>query len=154
EPVAVSALVRDVLAPLAAKTRERELKITLNLPTDACWYTDVGALRSIVTNLVTNAVDYSPTGSSIRVQLGKNGAGEELSISNGTSHLEPEALPHLFERFWRKDPARSSPLHSGLGLALAKAYAQSLGMKLEAALNHAEIVFTLSGATACNDANG
>jgi len=69
-------------------------------------------------------------------------------------YLTPEDLPHLFERFWRKDPARSSQLNSGLGLALAKAYAQSLGMKLQAGLNHAEIVFTLSGATACNDANG
>ena len=64
--------------------------------------------------------------------------------------MAPEDVPHLFDRFWRKDPARSSQLHSGLGLAVAKAYAQSLGMTLRAELNHTEIFFILSDATPCN----
>ena len=154
ERVAIPALIQDVLTPLTARASHRQLDITLDLPKEACWYTDAAALRSIVANLLTNAVDYSPAASPIRVRLCKNGAGEELSIINQNLYLAPEDLPHLFERFWRKDPARSSQLNSGLGLALAKAYAQSLGMKLQAELNHAEIVFALSGATACNDTNG
>jgi signal transduction histidine kinase len=154
ESVAIRALIQDVLTPLTASASAKQLDIALDLPKEACWYTDAAALRSIVANLVTNAIDYSPAASPIRVRLYKNGAGEELSIINQNVYLAPEDLPHLFERFWRKDPARSSQLNSGLGLALAKAYAQSLGMKLQAELNHAEIVFTLSGATACNDANG
>jgi two-component system sensor histidine kinase QseC len=154
EPVAIRALIQNVLTPLTASASAKQLDITLHLPKEACWYTDAAALRSIVANLVTNAIDYSPAASPIRVRLCKNGAGEELSIVNQNVYLAPEDLSHLFERFWRKDPARSSQLHSGLGLALAKAYAQSLGMKLQAELSHAEIVFTLSGATACNDANG
>jgi signal transduction histidine kinase len=154
EPVAIRALIQNVLTPLTARASDKQLDITLDLPKEACWYTDAAALRSIVANLLTNAIDYSPAASPVRVRLCKNGAGEELSIINQNVYLAPEDLPHLFERFWRKDPARSSQLNSGLGLALAKAYAQSLGMKLQAELNHAEIVFTLSGATACNDANG
>jgi two-component system sensor histidine kinase QseC len=58
----------------------------------------------------------------------------------------------LFERFWRKDEARSSPEHCGLGLTLARAYAQSLGMTLDAQLNHTDIIFILSGASPCLDA--
>jgi two-component system sensor histidine kinase QseC len=153
ERVAIPALIQDVLTPLTARASDKRLDITVDLPKEACWYTDAAALRSIVANLLTNAIDYSPAASPIRVRLCKNGAGEELSIINQNLYLAPEDLPHLFERFWRKDPARSSQVNSGLGLALAKAYAQSLGMKLQAELNHAEIVFTLSSATRCNNAN-
>ncbi|HEY6070793.1 MAG TPA: HAMP domain-containing sensor histidine kinase, partial [Chthoniobacterales bacterium] len=150
ERISVANLFEEVLPPLANKAREKELDIALDLPKDACWFTDATALRSIVSNLVTNAIDYSPSASAIRVQVGKNGSGEQLLIANKNSNLTPEDIPHLFERFWRKDAARSSPLHSGLGLALASAYARSLGMKLTAALNRTEIIFTLSDLPACH----
>ncbi len=44
-------------------------------------------------------------------------------------------MPHLFERFWRKDPARSSGEHSGLGLALVTAYAQQVHFEVAAELD-------------------
>lgn len=44
-------------------------------------------------------------------------------------------VPHLFERFWRKDPARSSGEHSGLGLALVTAYAQQVHFEVAAELD-------------------
>lgn len=150
ERVALPALIRDVLAPLKTRAHEKQLDVALDLPEKACWYTDAAALRSIVTNLVANAIDYSPPQSLVRVRLGKRGCIEELAISNRNVHLAPEDIPHLFDRFWRKDPARSSQVHSGLGLAVAKAYAQSLGMTLRAELNHTEIFFILSDATPCN----
>ena len=150
ERVAVLALIRDVLAPLKTKAHARQLDVTLDLPEEACWYTDAAALRSIITNLATNAIDYSPPQSLIRVRLAKRGCSEELAISNRNVHLTPEDIPHLFDRFWQRDPARSSQVHSGLGLAVAKAYAQSLGMTLRAELNHSEIFFILSDATPCD----
>jgi two-component system sensor histidine kinase QseC len=73
-------------------------------------------------------------------------------ISNVNRSLVAEDVPHLFERFWQKDAARSSTIHYGLGLPLARAYAHSLGIKLDAELKQSEIVFTLSGAISCNDA--
>jgi len=150
ERVAVHALIRDVLRSLRIKAHEKQLEVAVDLPEPACWFTDRTALRSIISNLVTNAIDYSPPQSLIRVRLGKNGDVQELAISNPNLHVTSEDVPFLFDRFWRKDPARSSQLHSGLGLAVAKAYAQSLGMKLRAELNHTEIIFTLSNASLCN----
>jgi two-component system sensor histidine kinase QseC len=149
ERILVERLFDEVLPSLATKAREKQLDISLDLPKDTCWFTDATALRSIVTNIMTNAVDYSPSASSIRVHIGKNGFGEQLLISNRNSNLTAEDVPHLFERFWRKDAARSSPLHSGLGLALASAYARSLGMKLTAELNRTEIIFKLSDVPPC-----
>jgi hypothetical protein len=60
ERIAVPALIRDVLAPLKTRAHEKQLDVALDLPEEAVWYTDAAALRSIVTNLVTNAIDYSP----------------------------------------------------------------------------------------------
>src|SRR5262249_55954947 len=150
ERVAVPALIRDVLASLKTRAHEKQLDVTIDLPEEACWYTDAAALWSIVTNLATNAIDYSPRQSLVRVRLGKRSCIEELVISNRNVHLVPEDIPYLFDRFWRKDPARSSQIHSGLGLAVAKAYAQSLGMTLRAEINHTEIFFVLSDARPCD----
>lgn len=144
ERVGLAALLEEVYRPLEAKAQEKQLAVSLDVPNDACWFTDRATLRSIIGNLLSNAVDHSRPHSSVKARVEKNGVGERLLFSNTNDHLMPEDLPHLFERFWQKDAARSSPDHCGLGLSLARAYAQSLGMKLGAELNHTEIVFTLS----------
>ena len=92
---------------------------------------------------------HTPPASTVKAHLENNGAGERLLISNPSNGLAPDDIPHLFERLWQKDAARSSPDHCGLGLALAKAYAESLGLKLDAALDRGEIIFALSEATSC-----
>jgi signal transduction histidine kinase len=152
ERVRLGALFEEAYQPLHAIARAKQLAIELEVPKDACWYTDRTILRSIVSNLLSNAVDHTPPVSSVKARVEKNGAGERLLISNSNVGLFADDIPHLFERFWQKDAARSSPDHCGLGLPLARAYAQSLGMKLEAELNHTEIIFTLSDATPCSGA--
>jgi signal transduction histidine kinase len=142
--VSLATLFDEVYQPLEAKAQKKQLTVSLEIPSDACWFTDRGLLRSIVGNLLSNAVDHSRPQGSVKARVEKNGLGERLLFSNTNDHLLPEDLPHLFERFWQKDAARSSPDHCGLGLALAKAYAHSLGMNLDAELNHTEIVFALS----------
>ena len=102
--------------------------------------------------LVSNAIDHTRAASSVKARVEKNGAGQRFLISNPSEGLAPSDVPHMFERFWQKDAARSSPDHCGLGLALARAYARSLGMKLDAELNHTEVVFILSDAAPCNGA--
>ena len=150
ERVPLRALFEEAYQPLEAKARAKKLTIDLDVPQDACWYTDRSTLRSIISNLLSNAVNHTEPATSVGARVERNGAGERLLISNASKDLAPDDIPHLFERFWQRDAARSSPDHCGLGLALAKAYAQSLGMKLDAKLNHAEIVFILSEATPCN----
>lgn len=152
EPVQLAALVEEVYQPLEAKARAKQLSVELNLPRDLSWCTDRATLRSIVNNLLSNAVDHSRPASAIKAHLEKNGAGGCLLVSNANDALGADDLAHLFERFWQKDPARSSPEHCGLGLALARAHAESLGMKLSAELNCTEVIFTLSNAAPSNGA--
>jgi two-component system sensor histidine kinase QseC len=150
ERVSLGAIVAEAYQPLAAKARAKQLAVEFAVPEATCWFTDRAMLRSILSNLLFNAVEHTAPGTSVTTRIEKNGAGERLLISNPSNGLAPEDVPHLFERFWQKDAARSSPDHSGLGLALARAYAQALGLKLEAELNHMQIIFSLSNATPCN----
>lgn len=149
ESISLAALCDEAYQTLEAKARAKKLTVHLDLPPAACWYTDRTTLRSIMSNLLSNAVDHTAPATAVKVCLQKNGTGERFLISNPSNGLAPDDLPHLFERFWQKDAARSSPDHCGLGLALAQAYAQSLGMKLDAELNRTEVVFSLSEATPC-----
>ena len=151
EPVQLRELIGETSQTFASKAREKQLALQIDVPTESCWRTDRASLRAIVTNLLSNAVEYSEPSTAVKVQVKKNGAGECLRLSNINRELAPEDVPHLFDRFWRKDQARSSADHSGLGLALARAYSDSLGMKLEAKLDRSEVTFILSGAPPCRE---
>jgi signal transduction histidine kinase len=151
EPVLLHELIGETSQAFAGKAQERKLDLQIDVPTESCWRADRAALRSIVTNLLANAIEYGEPNTAVKVEVEKNGAGGRLRFSNINRELALQDIPHLFDRFWRKDQARSSADHSGLGLALARAYSQSLGMKLEAELNQTEIIFTLSGAPPCSE---
>ncbi len=70
-----------------------------------------------------------------------------FSIANTVDALTDDDVSKLFERFWRRDAARSSSEHSGLGLSLARAFAAALELDLTASLQSDGrlLVMTLSG---------
>jgi signal transduction histidine kinase len=126
EPVVLRTLVDEVWSPLAERARSRQLDVAIDVTGQ--WQTDPTLLRMIVGNLLSNAVEYTSERGQIRVA----GDPSRLDISNTTDQLRREDLPHLFERFWRKDAARTHDGHSGLGLALALAATAALGLNLSA----------------------
>ena len=106
--------------------------------------TDPVKLQQIVFNLLSNAVRYSPPGLSVSCASEHASDGKwELRFSNPTENLEQEDLRHIFERFWRKDAARTGSRHSGLGLSIVQALADALGIKVFADLT-ADRVFTVT----------
>jgi two-component system sensor histidine kinase QseC len=146
ERVEVTALLAAVCHPLQEKAAARQLAIEVNAPASLEIHSDPVLLRSIVTNLVDNAVEYAPAHGTVRIESDAQNGGFLLRVTNPVEHLSAEDVPHLFDRFWRKDAARSHAEHSGLGLSLARAYAASLGYRLTAALNgDACLALTLSG---------
>ena len=54
-----------------------------------------------------------------------------LRVTNIPENLSPADLPHLFDRFWRKDAARTMDGHLGLGLALSRSFARALGGRFD-----------------------
>ena len=124
------------------------------MPESAEVETDPVLARSIVANLVDNAVEYSPVGGMVRVEVEVGEQQIHFRVSNNVDNLTSEDLPKLFERFWRKDLARSSNEHSGLGLPLARAFATVLGGELTAALDDQScLTLTFSSRAAVPDLN-
>ena len=85
-------------------------------------------------NLLGNAANYADKNSEVVVSEGRASEGAVLSVRNSASQLDEEAVPHLFDRFWRADQVRGESEHSGLGLALAQACAEAMGLRIEASI--------------------
>lgn len=98
--------------------------------------TDPHKLGQILYNLLSNAVQYSPPDSVIACSSERTSGGPwELRFSNPTKAIEQEDLRHIFERFWRKDAARTAGGHAGLGLSIVQALAETLGIQVAAELS-------------------
>ena len=126
ESVAIGTLVDEVWSPLSERARRRELDVVIKVT--GKWQTDPTLLRLIVGNLLANAVDYASERGRIRVV----GDESQIDISNTTNQLRRDDLAHLFERFWRKDAARTDAEHNGLGLTLVQSATSALGLELSA----------------------
>lgn len=103
----------------------------------------------ILNNLFSNAIAYSPAGSDVTCLVDSSGHSFELSVVNRAEHLDEHDLPRLFDRLWRKDPARTGDHHAGLGLTLVKAYAEQLQLSVATRLNGRQ-TFCLSLAGSLN----
>ncbi|WP_305856981.1 heavy metal sensor histidine kinase [Balneatrix alpica] len=76
-------------------------------------------LRRALSNLLANALRYTPAGGQVVVRISSDEQGVQLEVENQGETIAAEALPHLFERFYRADPARSHGQTEGAGLGLA-----------------------------------
>ena len=97
---------------------------------------DENWLGLIFLNLLTNAIAHSPANSQIEVKFLSEEDRGSIQIKNPMIQtLSADDLNHIFERFWRKDLARTSGKHIGIGLALVKSYANHLGLKVKASVD-------------------
>jgi len=95
---------------------------------------DATRIRQLILNLLTNAVKYTPAGGSVRLQLGPANGKLTLSVADTGIGIAPGDLPHIFDRFWRADSARTRTGErpgAGLGLAICKWIAEAHGGKID-----------------------
>jgi signal transduction histidine kinase len=153
QPVDLAVLAEEAWRPLIARAQERHLKVTWELA-PAQVPADAALLRSILGNLFENAVDYTPVGGEVRIRLENAAAGVQLRLRNSTDNLAADDVAKMFDRFWRKEEARSGGKHFGLGLSLARMFAQAMDWTLTAALDDQHrLEFTLAGPAAPLPAN-
>ncbi|MEG3842145.1 HAMP domain-containing sensor histidine kinase [Microcoleus sp. herbarium14] len=141
--VPLDALLIEVIEEQLAIATTQNLSLSLEIvdrPNTEDNFTVLGdwdQLARLFTNLVSNCVQYTPSGGKIQVELQLaakskrtspmlNGA-LQVKITDTGIGISPEALPHIFDRFYRADPARThrSAAGSGLGLAIAKAIVEN-----------------------------
>lgn len=103
----------------------REVTLRLEGMPPASLRTDPALLEVVVSNLLGNACAYAPAGDTVTLHLGASG----LDIDNAAPELSAADLSHFGQRFWRKQLPHAG--HAGLGLALASAAADALGLQLK-----------------------
>jgi heavy metal sensor kinase len=93
---------------------------------------DVGCLAQVITNLLTNAIHHNRDGGEVRVAVRAVEGWAELVVADTGVGIAAEHLPHIFERFYRVDKARTSHLgRTGLGLAITRAIVVAHGGTIE-----------------------
>src|SRR5256885_360605 len=95
---------------------------------------DASRIRQLILNLLTNAVKYTPAGGRVRMQLVHADGRVTLTVADTGIGIAPGDLPHIFDRFWRADSARTRTGErsgAGLGLAICKWIAEAHGGQIE-----------------------
>ena len=108
--------VQQKLEPLAA---EKGLEIGYGLAQDFAVTADEGRMEQVITNLMTNAIKYSPEGGRISIQVFSTGGRAYFRIENESPHLSEDALKKVWDSFYRADPSRNAP-GTGLGLTIVR----------------------------------
>jgi two-component system sensor histidine kinase QseC len=130
ETVDVAALAQKSWESFAEVARARGNVVSFETPSSAPAATDPALLGSVIRNLFSNAVEYTPAGGVIAWTVAVEPHAVVLSVRNANDNLRAEDLEHVFDPFWRKDAARTGGIHSGIGLSLAKAFTYLLSARL------------------------
>lgn len=121
QPVDVPALLERIVEEARALSGPRRHRIGLDAERGLGLVGNESELASAFSNLVVNAVQYTPEGGEIRVRWWGDAAGAHLAVSDTGIGIAPEHIPRLTERFYRVDVARSRATGgTGLGLAIVK----------------------------------
>lgn len=122
EPFSVNGLLKQAIELMRPMAQKREIRLELQAaPADASVWCDSEAVSQILSNLLDNAIKYTPSGGRIAVGAESRGRFVELYVRDTGIGIPAEELPRLFERFYRVDKARSRELGgTGLGLSIVK----------------------------------
>jgi len=123
---------------MKALAEAREITLEIASPSAMTLRADPEDLELIWTNLLENAIQYSPAKSKVTVRVDGNGAGvARVSVEDCGPGIPPAELPLIFERFHRGDRSRARSTGGfGLGLAISKALVEAYGGRIEAHNRH------------------
>jgi len=121
QPVAVDLMLLSIKNDAQALSGDQQHRISLEADPHLKLKGSEAELRSAFSNLVFNAVKYTPAGGDIRIRWLSDEKGAHLSVSDTGMGIETKHLPRLTERFYRVDSSRASNTGgTGLGLAIVK----------------------------------
>ena len=121
----LSVEVRSCVDSMKELANAKQIEITLDLA-DVHAEVDTPRFRQVVSNLLANAVAYSPPSSVVSVSLSAQGSEAVLCVADAGIGIAPEHIASIFDRFYRVDKARSQHEGgSGLGLAICKSVVEA-----------------------------
>ena len=127
-PLALEPMIQDLLDELTLLADDRRITLSFESRSVPPILGDAQWLKQALINLLDNALHYTPSGGAVTVHLQAVGEGVAVAVEDTGHGIEPEHLPHLFERFYRTDWARAKDSGgTGLGLAIVKEIAEAHG---------------------------
>ena len=127
EPVDLHALAKRVVYEMKPLAQAGKLEVTVEGSRLGAW-ADRQRLEQVVRNLLDNAFKHSPPGSAVAVSVWGRAQEVGVTVADSGPGIPAEALPHVFDRFFRVDTARSrGDGGSGLGLAICREIAEAHG---------------------------
>jgi signal transduction histidine kinase len=123
-------LLAHAAAAHRAQAAEQRIALVVDVADDApAMRVDPLRMDQVLTNLVSNALRYTPAGGTITLRAQSHAHGLRMSVSDTGPGIPPDALPHVFDRFFRAESSRRQDDGgaSGLGLAIARSIVQAHG---------------------------
>jgi len=118
----------DKLRPIADSSG---LTLVQSLPAGLVVFADADRLEQVFTNLVDNALKFTPPGGCVEIRARPANGEVEIAVHDSGQGIRPEDLPHVFERFYRADRSRTRGSGgTGLGLAIAKHIVEAHGGRI------------------------
>lgn len=131
-PVDLAEVAAEVAERFRPQAQDKGVTIVADTPLSAMVWGDQERLRRLISNLVGNAVKYTPAGGRIDVVAVADTHWVRLEVADTGVGIAPEALPHVFDRFFRADTARSrADGGAGLGLAISLWIAKAHGGSID-----------------------
>jgi two-component system heavy metal sensor histidine kinase CusS len=138
EDITLLSSVQKAIGLISKDAQARELSFDITGDSATAIFSSALDLDLMLSNVLGNAVAHADRGTTLAIILAEN----SLSITNAARTLTEDDLPMLFESLWRKDEARTSEFHVGLGLSIVQAYAERLGIELGVFLQNGEFTIT------------
>ncbi len=131
QPCDLADLSRREVAAHLPTAEEAGVAIALDLAESAPLYGDPGRLGQAIRNLLTNAVNYTPSGGTVTVSVSTSGDDVEVRVTDTGPGIPDDQIPQVFERFYRVDRSRSRATGgTGLGLTIARRLVEAHGGRI------------------------
>jgi signal transduction histidine kinase len=124
--VVLAELIEDMRDLYSYAASERGITLESEIPQGLAVEADLTRLRQVISNLLDNAVKYTPSGGRVCIEASGDGNGVRILVRDTGIGIPAEEIPHIWERLFRGDRSRSSP-GLGLGLSLVRAIVQAHG---------------------------
>ena len=120
EQFSLAELIHDVVQEFELQARKADVSLEVN-PPDATVsvYADINLIQRVLENLLSNALKYTPAGGKVSISVQRSAAGVGVSVADTGPGIPREALPHIFDRFYKADDEQHGERKDSMGLGLA-----------------------------------